>query len=90
MTQALGGLFSNHSPLLFVAMTVLITLVLTNFFSNTATLLVVSSLVSALSDVSHELSNQEVDSWIKLAIFSIRSLWIWEIVWGSSCPSRLP
>lgn len=48
-TQALGGLFSNHSPLLFVAMTVLITLVLTNFFSNTATLLVVSSLVSALS-----------------------------------------
>ena len=49
LTQALGGLFSNHSPLLFVAMTVLITLVLTNFFSNTATLLVVSSLVSALS-----------------------------------------
>ena len=38
LTQALGGLFSNHSPLLFVAMTVLITLVLTNFFSNTATL----------------------------------------------------
>ena len=49
LTQALGGLFSNHSPLLFVAMTVLITLLLTNFFSNTATLLVVSSLVSALS-----------------------------------------
>ena len=49
LTQALGGLISNHSPLLFVAMTVLITLVLTNFFSNTATLLVVSSLVSALS-----------------------------------------
>ncbi len=49
LTQALGGLFSNHSPLLFVAMTVLITLVLTNFFSNTATLLVVSSLVSTLS-----------------------------------------
>ena len=50
LTQALGGLFSNHSPLLlFWAMTVLITLVLTNFFSNTATLLVVSSLVSTLS-----------------------------------------
>ena len=49
LTQAPGGLFSNHSPLLFVAMTVLITLLLTNFFSNTATLLVVSSLVSALS-----------------------------------------
>lgn len=49
LTQALGGLFSNHSPLLFVAMTVLITLLLTNFFSNTATLLDVSSLVSALT-----------------------------------------
>ena len=48
LTQALGGLFSNHSPPA-CNMTVLITLLLTNFFSNTATLLVVSSLVSALS-----------------------------------------
>ena len=49
LTQVLGGLFSNSNPVLFVVMTVLITLVITNIFSNTATLLVISSLVSALS-----------------------------------------
>lgn len=49
LTQVLGGVFSSSNPILFVVVTVLVTLVMTNFFSNTATLLVVSALVATLS-----------------------------------------
>lgn len=49
LTQLLSHIFDSSNPVLFVIVTVLVTVIMTNIFSNTATLLVISALVAAIS-----------------------------------------
>ena len=49
LTQVLSAVFNSSNPILFVIVTVLVTVIMTNIFSNTATLLVISALVAAIS-----------------------------------------
>lgn len=49
LTEVLGGVLSASNPMLLVLLTIVLTVALTNFFSNTATLYVMSALVATLS-----------------------------------------